>query len=57
MATAHDLLDSMEGLVDCNIRRESGWSIFWQAAAVLTTRTGVGLPCLLHCAKMRAEAT
>jgi hypothetical protein len=47
----------MEGTVDCNIRRESGWPVFWQAAAVLTTHTGVGLPCLLHCAKMRAEPT
>jgi hypothetical protein len=56
MATAHDFLDSMEGSVDCNIRRESGWSTLWQAAAVLTTHTGVGLPCVLHCAKMRVEA-
>jgi hypothetical protein len=57
MATAHDLLDSTEGTVDGNIRRESGWPILWQAAAVLTTHTGVGLPCLLHCAKMRVEPT
>jgi hypothetical protein len=28
-----------------------------QATVVLTTLTGVGLPCLLHCAKMRAEPT
>ena len=31
--------------------------MLWQAAAVLTTQTGVGLPCLLHCAKMRVEPT
>src|SRR6476646_2258425 len=55
MATAHDFLDSIEGTVDGNIRRESGWPVFWQPAAVLTTHTRVGLPCLLHCAKMRAE--
>jgi hypothetical protein len=55
MATAHDFLDSMEGTVDGNIRRESGWPVFWQPAAVLTIHTRVGLPCLLHCAKMRAE--
>jgi hypothetical protein len=55
VATAHDLLDSMEETVGYNIRRESGWPILWQAAAVLTTNTGVGLPCLLHCAKMRVE--
>jgi hypothetical protein len=48
-------LDSMEETVDCNIRRESGWPMLWQAAAVLTIHTGVGLPCLLHCAKMRVE--
>jgi len=29
---------------------------FWQAAQNLTTHIGVGLPCLLHCAKLRAEA-
>ena len=57
MATAHDFLDSIEGTVDGNIRRESGWPVFWQAAAVLTTHTRVGPPCLLHCAKMRAEPT
>src|SRR5262245_47413546 len=55
MATAHDLLDSTEATGDCNIRRESGWPMLWQAAAVLTTHAGVGLLCLLHCAKMRTE--
>src|SRR4029078_9822455 len=53
VATAHDCLDSMEGTVDRNIRRESGLTLLWHADAVLTTHTGGGLPCLLHCAKMR----
>jgi hypothetical protein len=57
MATAHDLLDSMEGTVDCNIKREPDWRILWQTAAALATHTGVGQHCLLHCAKMRAGAT
>jgi hypothetical protein len=53
MATAQDFLDSMEAAVDCNIRRESGCLTLWQTAAVLTTHTGGGLPCLLQCAKVR----
>src|SRR5512134_2916851 len=50
VATAHDLLDSMEGTVGCDMRRESGWPMLWQAAAVLTTHTGRGsaLPAALR---------
>src|SRR5262245_49759687 len=57
VATAHDLLDSTEDTVGCNIRREVRLTMLWQAAASLTTHACVGLPCLLHCAKMRGGPT
>src|ERR1700730_1077044 len=34
---------------------ESGGAFFWQAAQNLATLAGVGLLCLLHCAKMRRD--
>src|SRR6476660_3796156 len=54
VATAQDALVSIEEGGDCSImkfRRPP----FWQAAQNLTTHIGVGLVCLLHCAKLRAE--
>jgi hypothetical protein len=34
-------------------KRKPGWQVFLQAGEYLTTHAGVGLVCLLHCAKMR----
>jgi hypothetical protein len=53
VATAHEALVSIEEGGDCSIMKFRR-SLFWQPAQNLTTHIGVGLVCLLHCAKMRA---
>src|SRR5215475_712626 len=54
VATAHDALVSIEEGGDCSIMKFRRLP-FWQAAQNLTTHIGVGLLCLLHCAKLREE--
>jgi hypothetical protein len=54
VATAHEALVSTEEGGDCSITKFRR-SLFWQAAQILTTHIPVGLLCLLHCAKMRAD--
>jgi len=52
-ATTQDARLSIEEEGDCNIKEEPGWRSLLQTAPDLTTHARVGLPCLLHCAKMR----